>query len=45
MVGGPSIVFSRHQEAGETKIRGGKPTKRVDGNDANALYLWAIMQQ
>ena len=27
MVGGPSIVFSRYQEANETKIRGDKLTK------------------
>ena len=45
IVGGPSIIFSRHAEAGKTKIRGGnKLCKKVIGYDANALYLWAIAQ-
>ncbi|KAJ8319270.1 hypothetical protein KUTeg_004361 [Tegillarca granosa] len=45
IVGGPSIIFSRHQEAGKTKIRGGKPCQKIIGFDANALYLWAIDQE
>ena len=48
--GGPSIIFHRHHEAGKTKIReaeGGeaaKPCGKIVGYDANALYLWALMQ-
>ena len=45
MVGGPSIVFNRHQEANKTTIRGQKTTKSVQGYDANSLYLWCKMQQ
>ena len=53
MVGGPSIIFHRYHEAGKTKIREreitdqGKEPKmcqKIVGYDANALYLWAIMQ-
>ena len=53
MVGGPSIIFHRYQEAGKTKIRekemeeqGKEPNmcQTIVGYDANALYLWAIMQ-
>ncbi|XP_072172025.1 uncharacterized protein [Diadema setosum] len=44
LVGGPSIVFTRYHEQGVTKIRGGKICQKVVGYDANALYLWAIMQ-
>ena len=53
MVGGPSIIFHRYHEAGKTKIREkemedqGKQAKtcqKIVGYDANALYLWAIMQ-
>ena len=53
MVGGPSIIFHRYHEAGKTKIREkemeeqGKEQKmcqKIVGYDANALYLWAIMQ-
>ncbi|GMF36106.1 unnamed protein product [Phytophthora lilii] len=39
---GPSIVFNRYANRNETKIRGGKPCKKVIGYDANALYLWAF---
>lgn len=51
--GGPSIIFHRYHEAGKTKIRDVEMTakgldpkscERVVGYDANALYLWAIMQ-
>lgn len=53
MVGGPSIIFHRYHEKQKTKIREremtalGKEPKmcqKVVGYDANALYLWAIMQ-
>ncbi|XP_070178816.1 uncharacterized protein, partial [Littorina saxatilis] len=47
MVGGPSIIFHRYHEAGKTRIRdpdGGKPVTCLEGYDANALYLWALMQ-
>jgi hypothetical protein len=52
-VGGPSIIFNRYHEKGNTPIREGemrakerepKPCKKVVGYAANALYLWAIMQ-
>ncbi len=50
---GPSIVFHRYQGKGKTHIRQremqekGKEAKlceNIVGYDANALYLWAIMQ-
>ena len=44
LVGGPSIIFSRYKEKGVSKIRGNKPVKTLEGFDANALYLWGIMQ-
>ena len=52
-VGGPSIIFNRYHEKDKTKIRRvemekkikvAKDCKKVLGYDANALYLWAIMQ-
>ncbi len=52
-VGGPSIIFNRYLEKDKTFIRNAemtgknlepKPCKKVVGYDANALYLWAIMQ-
>ncbi|KAK3736485.1 hypothetical protein QZH41_017404, partial [Actinostola sp. cb2023] len=52
--GGPSIIFHRYHEAGKTKIREvemsakgeeAKECKKILGYDANALYLWAIMQE
>ena len=54
MVGGPSIIFHRYHEKGKTKIRqvemeavGRDPNlcQGVVGYDANALYLWSIMQE
>ena len=46
IVGGPSLVFHRYHEKNETTIRNEtKVCKEVDGFDANALYLWALMQQ
>ncbi|XP_078681083.1 uncharacterized protein LOC144916013 [Branchiostoma floridae x Branchiostoma belcheri] len=53
IVGGPSIIFHRYHEKGKTYIRademkemGREPKlcQRVVGFDANALYLWALMQ-
>ena len=45
IVGGPAIIFHRYHEKGVTKIRGGGELCRaIVGYDANALYLWAIMQ-
>ena len=45
IVGGPSIVFHRYHETGQTYIRNGdKLCQKVVGFDANALYLWALMQ-
>ncbi|KAI8516762.1 hypothetical protein Bbelb_053430 [Branchiostoma belcheri] len=53
IVGGPSIIFHRHHEKGKTYIRademkemGREPKlcQKVVGFDANALYLWALMQ-
>ena len=50
LVGGPSIVFHRYHEAGKTKLREhqygdeAKVCGRVLGVDANALYLWCVMQ-
>ena len=50
IVGGPSIIFHRYHEAGVTKIRelelgeAALPCRRIVGYDANALYLWALMQ-
>ena len=48
--GGPSIIFHRYHEAGKTKLReaekgeAAKLCQKIVGYDANALYLWAIMQ-
>ena len=45
IVGGPAIIFHRYHEKAVTKIRGGGETCRsIVGYDANALYMWAIMQ-
>jgi G:T-mismatch repair DNA endonuclease (very short patch repair protein) len=50
IVGGPSIIFCRYQEKDTTRIREheygqqGKLCKEVLGCDANALYLWSMMQ-
>ena len=52
-VGGPSIIFNRYHEKDKTRIRDvemknkgkdSKVCKKIVGYDANALYLWAIMQ-
>ena len=45
IVGGPSIVFNRYHEQNKTYIRNGPNVcKKIVGFDANALYLWALMQ-
>ena len=45
IVGGPAIIFHRYHEKNVTRIRGGGETCRsIVGYDANALYLWALMQ-
>ena len=45
IVGGPAIIFHRYHEKGITKIRGGEELcRKIEGYDANALYLWAIIQ-
>ena len=49
-VGGPSIIFHRYHEAYKTKIREqmyaetAKMCQSIVGYDANALYLWCLMQ-
>ena len=44
IVGGPAIIFHRYHEKDITKIRGEETCRSIVGNDANALYLWALMQ-
>ena len=44
IVGGPAIIFHRYHEKNVTKIRAGEMCRSVVGYDANALYLWALMQ-
>ena len=45
IVGGPAIIFHRYHEKDVTRIRGGEELCRaIVGYDANALYLWALMQ-
>ena len=45
IVGGPAIIVHRYHEKGITKIRGGSElSRKIVGYDANALYLWALMQ-
>ena len=38
------LFLNRYQEVNKTKIRGDKLCKSIIGFDANALYIWAIMQ-
>ena len=52
MIGGPSIVFCRHAEAGVSKIRShiyseadAKTCRSVLGQDANSLYLFCSGQE
>ena len=44
MVGGPAIIFHRYHEKDVTKIRGEETCRSIVGHDANALSLWALMQ-
>ena len=45
IVGGPAIIFHRYHEKDVTRIRCGLELCRgIVGYDANALYLWALMQ-
>ena len=44
IVGGPAIIFHRYHEKDITKIRDGELCRSIVGYDANALYLWALMQ-
>ena len=50
IVGGPSIIFHRYHEAGKTYLREKKygiearQCESIIGYDANALYLWCLMQ-
>ena len=44
IVGGPAIIFHRYHEKNVTKMRAGETCRSVVGYDANALYLWALMQ-
>ena len=50
IVGGPSIVFHRYHEKDATSIRrvdygsAARPCKKILGVDANALYLYCMMQ-
>ena len=51
MIGGPSIVFSRYAESGETSIRShiygseARKCRSVIGYDANSLYLYCAGQE
>ena len=40
----PAIIFHRYHEKDITKIRGEETCRSIVGYDANALYLWALMQ-
>ena len=48
--GGPSIIFHRYHEKGITTLRlneygeAARPCRSIVGYDANALYLWSLMQ-
>ena len=48
--GGPSIIFHRYHEKGVTALRRNeygevaRPCRSIVGYDANALYLWSLMQ-
>ena len=49
VVGGPSLVFTRHHEVNVTKLRSHqvekpKTCKKILGYDANALYLSTMLQ-
>ena len=50
IVGGPSIIYHRYHEKGVTTLRQNEygetaqPCRLIVGYDANALYLWSLMQ-
>ena len=44
IVGGPAIIFHRYHEKDVTNIRGEETCRSIVGYDANAVYLWALMQ-
>ena len=44
IVGGPAIIFRRYHEKDITTIRGEETCRSIEGYDANALYLWALMK-
>ena len=50
IVGGHSIIFHRYHEKGVTTLRqneygeAARPCRSIVGYDANALYLWSLMQ-
>ena len=44
IVGGPAIIFHRYHEKDITKIRGEETCRSIVVYYANALYLWALMQ-
>ena len=50
VVGGPSLSFHRYHEKGVTTLRqneygeAARPCRSIVGYDANALYLWSLMQ-
>ena len=44
IVGGPAIIFHRYHEKDITKIRGEETCRSIVRYDANALYMWALMQ-
>jgi len=50
LTGGPSIIFHRFHEAGKTKTREAEKSQdvklweKIVGYDADALILWAVMQ-
>ena len=50
VVGGPSLVFSRYQEVGKTRIRSHRYKnprwcKKILGYDVNALYLSTMLRE
>ena len=44
IVGGAAIIFHRYHEKDVTKIHGEETCRSLVGYDANALCLWALMQ-
>ena len=44
IVSGPAIIFHRYHEKNVTKIRAGETCRSVVGYEANAPYVWALMQ-